>query len=340
MLSKENTSQDKTQIETKNLTKWENHCKTAITNSCSDLAILIEMPGTYPGVKYTTKQTDTRGTIATKFSSPLVGGGTITSTIGQTTYGPDGEIELHNTVDDIKFKVSYQQNYCSTESGTITIFAKTSGSNTMDTVSISCSEYEGDYWDDHSGCVKCKIETPEYKGLELQTEFAGESTSCVWQNKTKIPKVSKQRCFPYVKYFSRDERMKLKLSVKHGLVYNASGDLYDTTFADEVHTTRGGIYVMGFDGALYASNAFHVGLLHHSSIFAGGPVASAGEIVVKKGVISLMTNCSGHYKPSPVNLQQAIASLKLQGYRSEIETRLCSSSDLIRDLDYNLTLKK
>lgn len=39
--------------------------------------------------------------------------------------------------------------------------------------------------------------------------------------------------------------------------------------------------------------------IHHSSLVAGGPVASAGELVVQRGRLLSLSNWSGHYAPPP-----------------------------------------
>src|SRR5262245_22942299 len=45
---------------------------------------------------------------------------------------------------------------------------------------------------------------------------------------------------------------------------------------------------------------------HHSSFTAGDPVAAAGEMRAKQGVLELISNESGHYQPAPWFLAQAL----------------------------------
>jgi hypothetical protein len=52
-----------------------------------------------------------------------------------------------------------------------------------------------------------------------------------------------------------------------------------------------------------------VTLLHHSSLLAGGPVACAGGLGVKEGVLHYIDNNSGHYSPPRPLLVQALARL-------------------------------
>jgi hypothetical protein len=74
------------------------------------------------------------------------------------------------------------------------------------------------------------------------------------------------------------------------------------------------IFVMGLDGKIYIGS-HELGIFHHSSFLAGGPVAAAGEIVIKDGVILLITAKSGHYRPNPWEKanEQIIEELTLRG---------------------------
>ncbi|WP_218581945.1 hypothetical protein, partial [Nocardia cyriacigeorgica] len=54
---------------------------------------------------------------------------------------------------------------------------------------------------------------------------------------------------------------------------------------------------MDNQGNLYASLHHAPGQFHHSSFLAGGPVAGAGELEVIDGVLQLVTDSSGHYRP-------------------------------------------
>ncbi|WP_192805202.1 PAAR domain-containing protein [Noviherbaspirillum aerium] len=116
-----------------------------------------------------------------------------------------------------------------------------------------------------------------------------------------------------VKYLSPMQREKAKLHFKDGKIYTDKGRLFDTSNAN------GGkaIFVMDESGKFYASNHHDVGEFHHSSLLAGKPVAAAGEIDVTEGVITAISNRSGHYKPSHDHLMQAIKELR----ENEIDMR-------------------
>jgi hypothetical protein len=70
---------------------------------------------------------------------------------------------------------------------------------------------------------------------------------------------------------------------------------------------------MDAQGNIYASTEQVVGQFHHSSFLAGQPVAAAGELQVEAGELKLISNKSGHYKPSPDLTAQALKVLESQG---------------------------
>lgn len=53
--------------------------------------------------------------------------------------------------------------------------------------------------------------------------------------------------------------------------------------------------------------------MHHSSFLAGGAVAAAGEVGIEEGKLVNISNLSGHYKPGPAYLWQAVKQLELLG---------------------------
>jgi len=112
-----------------------------------------------------------------------------------------------------------------------------------------------------------------------------------------------------VKYLSPAQRDKLKLHFKDGRVYTNKGELFDTLDADGGRA----IFVMDENGNFYASNSHSVGSFHHSSIMAGKPVAAAGELDVTEGVITTISNRSGHYRPSHDHSMQAVKELREKG---------------------------
>ncbi|AGL15609.1 hypothetical protein [Actinoplanes sp. N902-109] len=122
-----------------------------------------------------------------------------------------------------------------------------------------------------------------------------------------------------VHYFDESERESYRLFVDgDGRLRSAeSGDLFDTTQASTIHSGEGrAIFVMDGNGNLYATTNHRPGLIHHSSLLAGGDVAGAGEIKVVDGQLVEFTDRSGHYQPRPEVNDQALAALREQGLRT------------------------
>jgi uncharacterized Zn-binding protein involved in type VI secretion len=116
-----------------------------------------------------------------------------------------------------------------------------------------------------------------------------------------------------VKYFSNAERANYKVTVKNGKLYDANGNLFDTSDAMTWDGRNKAIYVMDGDGNLYIHKTQILYEIHHSSLGQGKPVAGAGEINVRNGVLQYIDNRSGHYQPSNRLFDQTIHELKDQG---------------------------
>ncbi len=117
-----------------------------------------------------------------------------------------------------------------------------------------------------------------------------------------------------VTYLDEAGRQPYHLEVRNGLLYDATGNLFDTTRARSAHTGAGtAIFVMDAQGNFYSTMVHAVGEFHHSSFLAGQPVAAAGEMVVTNGRIVRITNRSGHYRPPGRLVDQAVARLEQLG---------------------------
>lgn len=107
-----------------------------------------------------------------------------------------------------------------------------------------------------------------------------------------------------VKYLNEKEREVYEIFVQHDKIVDSKGNLIDTSGSISIledgtpDVTDYAIFVMSEKGQLYLSKSRKVGEFHHSSFLAGKPVAAAGEMIIKKGVIIEINNASGHYKPS------------------------------------------
>jgi hypothetical protein len=131
----------------------------------------------------------------------------------------------------------------------------------------------------------------------------------------------------HVRYLTEAERAPYALRFRDGLIWDASGNLFDTMNAESLHTGFGrAIFVMDADGNFYASREQIRGEFHHSSLVAGAPVAAAGELAVADGVLKVLSDRSGHYLPKKRFTDQAIDRLKknnisLQGVKLDLIAR-------------------
>lgn len=145
--------------------------------------------------------------------------------------------------------------------------------------------------------------SPNYAVTGMHPEYVGEDEpgNDVWAG-SQVP------------YLSEVERAAHLLSIEGGLIYDALGNLFDTTGAESLFSDEGrAIYVMDQHGNFYASKFHQVGKFHHSSLIAGGPVAAAGEIEVKNGKLVAISDKSGHYRPKRSFTNQALHELKKRG---------------------------
>jgi hypothetical protein len=116
-----------------------------------------------------------------------------------------------------------------------------------------------------------------------------------------------------VVYLSDTEKEKYRLTVRDGKLHDANGFLFDTTESNTWDGQSKAIYVMDEKGRIFASREQRLFEFHHSSLGQGKPVAGAGEIEVRAGVLQNINNRSGHYKPPKESLIQTTNELSRQG---------------------------
>ncbi|MEC4718454.1 hypothetical protein RY831_04805 [Noviherbaspirillum sp. CPCC 100848] len=112
-----------------------------------------------------------------------------------------------------------------------------------------------------------------------------------------------------VEYLSPIKREDYKINFYKGKVVDQYGALFDSAKGEGGRA----IFVMDEQGNMYASVNQKVGKFHHSSLTSGGPVAAAGELEVVEGVITLISDRSGHYKPTKELMAQALQQLEENG---------------------------
>jgi hypothetical protein len=133
-------------------------------------------------------------------------------------------------------------------------------------------------------------------------------------------------------YFNATQKASVALHVTNNLIYNVNNVLFDTSGADPtgITGTKAAIFAADASGNLYASNQNKVFLFHHSTLMAGQPVVAAGEMQVTAGVISSVTNCSGHYQPATLTKAMVVQVLKTKGYTRDFSFSTCTPAQLER----------
>lgn len=117
-----------------------------------------------------------------------------------------------------------------------------------------------------------------------------------------------------VEYLSHEQRQQRRVTILNGVIYAAPNVPFDTRSGSSAWGGSGrAVFVMDQDGNLYVSNTHEPGTFHHSSFLAGQPVAAAGELVVIDGILQLLTDSSGHYRPERGHTLQAINHLRSLG---------------------------
>merc|ERR1712100_759101 len=107
------------------------------------------------------------------------------------------------------------------------------------------------------------------------------------------------------------------------------------------YSKRGfGIVVFHRDEGLFiASHKVHQ--FHHSSFLAGSRVHFAGEMKIQAGVLIIITNKSGHYKPGDSEALTMLTYLKKSGVDLEtVEFRVVRRDGQYRSIRCNDYLKE
>ncbi len=169
---------------------------------------------------------------------------------------------------------------------------------------------------------KAKRWTNEEVKTELNGKLKRLNTKTLTKNAdgvttiNQIPLLAEQDLKNGVKYLTSAERPPYKVHFENGKVVGADGKLLDTSDVN-VRAVWGGsgkaIFVMDAKGGIYISKFQKQGQFQHSSLLAGGDVAAAGELEIRNGVITLITDRSGHYEPPMEMMLQFLIKLRDAG---------------------------
>ena len=97
-------------------------------------------------------------------------------------------------------------------------------------------------------------------------------------------------------YFNKEERATLRVNIRVG-IFVKDGKEFDTTSMYSKGKKGWAGYTLNANGELSVFSHRGDGIFH-SSMNAGAPVVAAGELKIKNGVLTGITTCSGHYRPS------------------------------------------
>jgi hypothetical protein len=121
-----------------------------------------------------------------------------------------------------------------------------------------------------------------------------------------------------VKYFDAAEREASRAFAWQGKLVDSAGKPLDPDLKNKPDRDRESSYVMDAAGNLYLTFDHTPGYIHHSSMLAGAPVSCGGVMRVELGMVKLVSNYSGHYKPAPKCVKHVLTRLREMG----IDTKL------------------
>jgi hypothetical protein len=204
----------------------------------------------------------------------------------------------------------------------------------------------------------------EDKKLGWRTETMNEQKLVADTNDPKIMEKMREATWQTTKYFTEAERENAKLHIKAdgtvqghlpqdqagkpterlGYVMDPAGQLHQfepsapqraTKKVIDPQTNQEKVVPVGAFDPAKNRLVYKMEATHHSSVLAGAPVAGAGELAVKQGKITTVTNFSGHYKPSTAALMQTVEQLLKQGALLDKQYVMFDESGKIKPLDGN-----
>src|SRR5436190_3191279 len=135
------------------------------------------------------------------------------------------------------------------------------------------------------------VQSPALKAVGPQQ---GDKYPTVPMHKSKLHQDKSEG----VIYLDAQQREERRLVIQNGLVYDHTGKTVINTRSKHHNQNN---YVMDAAGNFYLFDEFTHPEIRHSSIFAGGPVAGAGNIQIVDGRITYIDADSGHYPTSGVH---------------------------------------
>ncbi|MBI3424610.1 MAG: hypothetical protein HY011_16875 [Acidobacteria bacterium] len=151
--------------------------------------------------------------------------------------------------------------------------------------------------------VPAKTPLAQSRTNQAQATQQGDKYPTVEMHRSKLHQDKSQG----VIYLDARQREERRVVMREGLVYDHSGNTLITTRSKHKNQNN---YVMDAAGNFYLFDEFTHPEIRHSSIFAGGPVAGAGNITIQEGRITYIDADSGHYPSAGVfeNVKKEIAA--------------------------------
>jgi hypothetical protein len=118
----------------------------------------------------------------------------------------------------------------------------------------------------------------------------------------------------HVIYLSADQREEIRIVISDGLVYDHVGNPILNSFNKHQNHVN---YVMDAAGNFYLFDEYTTPTVRHSSVFAAGPVAGAGDISIIDGHIVYLDSNSGHY-PSKKVFENVLLELAAHGVDTSV----------------------
>ena len=110
----------------------------------------------------------------------------------------------------------------------------------------------------------------------------------------------------YTPYFNRERRAQYRVHIYKGQFYQR-GKLFDTSKYFAHDKPMYAAYTLNATGELSVFKHYgKKGKPLHSSMNAGCPIVSAGELVIKKGELLAINTYSGHYQPNLFNVYRTL----------------------------------
>lgn len=144
---------------------------------------------------------------------------------------------------------------------------------------------------------------PARQAVQQAGPKQGDKYPTVAMHKSKLHQDKSQGVI-YLEARQREER---RIVIRGGLLYDHTGKQLLTTRSKHRNQNN---YVMDAAGNFYLFDEFTHPEIRHSSIFAGGPVAGAGNIAIEEGQLTYLDSDSGHYPSTEVfeNVQKEFAA--------------------------------